>query len=89
MVPAGGGEGEEIHSPQGSGVVGPSQGRWCSDREKRGIMSGSLLSQRSVMTEAVEQWKTLLGALAQQERAELAHFLLLSLEPEEQGAEAA
>jgi putative addiction module component (TIGR02574 family) len=38
------------------------------------------------MTEAVEQLKTQLSHLTNPERAELAHFLLESLEPEEDGA---
>ena len=39
------------------------------------------------MTEAVEQLKAQLGSLSHQERAELAYFLITSLEPEEEGAE--
>ena len=38
------------------------------------------------MTEAVEQWKSQLQQLSSPERAELAQFLLQSLEPEEEGA---
>jgi putative addiction module component (TIGR02574 family) len=38
------------------------------------------------MTEAVEQLKSQVSALSAPERAELAHFLLTSLEPEEEGA---
>jgi putative addiction module component (TIGR02574 family) len=41
------------------------------------------------MTEAVEQFKSQLGILSPPERAELAHFLLLSLEPEDADAAAA
>ena len=41
------------------------------------------------MTEAVEQLKTQMKLLSNPERAELAHFLLTSLEPEEEGAEEA
>ena len=37
----------------------------------------------------VEQWKSQLGSLPQPERAELAHFLLQTLEPEDEGVEAA
>ena len=38
------------------------------------------------MTEAVKQWKAQLQQLSPPERAELAHFLLESLEPEDEGA---
>ncbi len=38
------------------------------------------------MTEAVEQLKSQAGLLSAPERAELAYFLLSSLEPEEEGA---
>ncbi len=41
------------------------------------------------MTEAVEQLKSTAGALTGPERAELAYFLLTSLEPEEEGVEEA
>jgi putative addiction module component (TIGR02574 family) len=41
------------------------------------------------MAETIERWKSELGSLPAKERAELAHFLLTSLEPEEQGAAAA
>ena len=41
------------------------------------------------MTETVEQLKSKVGSLTVPERADLAYFLLTSLEPEEQGAEAA
>lgn len=41
------------------------------------------------MTEAVEQFKSQVGTLSVPERADLAYFLLTSLEPEEEGAEAA
>jgi putative addiction module component (TIGR02574 family) len=41
------------------------------------------------MPGVVEQWKSLLGSLPQQDRAELAHFLLQTLEPEDEGVEAA
>ena len=41
------------------------------------------------MTEAVEQLKTQMKLLSNPERAELAHFLLTSLEPEDEGAEEA
>ncbi len=41
------------------------------------------------MTEAVEQLKSKVGTLTVPERADLAYFLLTSLEPEEEGAEAA
>jgi putative addiction module component (TIGR02574 family) len=41
------------------------------------------------MTEAVEQLKSQAGALTARERAELAYFLLTTLEPEEEGAEEA
>jgi putative addiction module component (TIGR02574 family) len=41
------------------------------------------------MTKAVQNMKTQLKQLSQEERAELAHFLLESLEPEEEGAAAA
>jgi putative addiction module component (TIGR02574 family) len=41
------------------------------------------------MPGVVEQWKSQLGSLPQQERAELAHFLLLTLEPEDEAVEAA
>ena len=39
------------------------------------------------MTEAIEQIKSQAGSLTRPERAELAHFLLTSLDPEEEGAE--
>lgn len=38
------------------------------------------------MNQAVEQWKSRLQQLSPTERAELAHFLLLSLEPEDEEA---
>lgn len=38
------------------------------------------------MTEAVEQFKSQLKHLSLHERAEIAHFLLASLEPEDEGA---
>jgi putative addiction module component (TIGR02574 family) len=38
---------------------------------------------------SVERYKTQLEKLSREERAELAHFLLSSLEPEEEGAAAA
>ncbi len=41
------------------------------------------------MTEAVVQALAQLGALSRAERAEVAHALLRSLEPEEEGAEGA
>jgi putative addiction module component (TIGR02574 family) len=41
------------------------------------------------MTEAVEQLKSQAGALSLPERADLAYFLIISLEPEEEGVEAA
>ena len=41
------------------------------------------------MSSVLERWKTQLVALSPTERAELAHFLLSSLEPEDDGAEAA
>jgi putative addiction module component (TIGR02574 family) len=41
------------------------------------------------MTETVEQLKSQAGALSVPERAELAYFLLTSMEPEEEGAEQA
>jgi putative addiction module component (TIGR02574 family) len=39
------------------------------------------------MSPAVEHWKDQLGALPNDERAELAHFLLISLEPQDDEAE--
>lgn len=41
------------------------------------------------MTEAVEMLKSQMATLSVPERADLAHFLLSSLEPEEEGAEEA
>lgn len=41
------------------------------------------------MTEAVEQLKSKVIGLSAAERADLAYFLLTSLEPEEEGAEEA
>ncbi len=41
------------------------------------------------MTETVEQLKSSTGALTLSERADLAYFLLTSMEPEDEGAEAA
>jgi putative addiction module component (TIGR02574 family) len=41
------------------------------------------------MTQTVEQLKSTVGALSAPERADLAYFLLTSLEPEEGDAEAA
>jgi putative addiction module component (TIGR02574 family) len=41
------------------------------------------------MSISLEQLKETISTLPRTERAELAHFLLLSLEPEEDGAEAA
>jgi putative addiction module component len=39
------------------------------------------------MSSAVEQWKAQLGALPDDERAELAHFLLIPLEPQDDEAD--
>lgn len=39
------------------------------------------------MTDNVEQLKAQVGTLTQTERADLAYFLLTSLEPEEEGVE--
>jgi putative addiction module component (TIGR02574 family) len=39
------------------------------------------------LSSAVEQWKDQLGALPDHERAELAHFLLISLEPQDEEAD--
>jgi hypothetical protein len=39
------------------------------------------------MSSAIEQWKVQLAALPNDERAELAHFLLVSLEPQDAEAE--
>lgn len=41
------------------------------------------------MTPSIEQLKSQAGALSGPERAELAYFLLTSLEPDEAGADAA
>jgi putative addiction module component (TIGR02574 family) len=41
------------------------------------------------MTEAAQQMRSQLGALPARDRAELAYFLLTSLEPEEEGVEEA
>ena len=41
------------------------------------------------MTEAVEQLKSQASSLSVPERADLAYFLLSSLEPEEEGSQAA
>lgn len=41
------------------------------------------------MAAILDEWKARLGELARGERAELALFLLTSLEPEDEGAEAA
>ncbi len=41
------------------------------------------------MNSVIDQWKTQLIALSPRDRAELAHFLLSSLEPEDEGIEAA
>jgi putative addiction module component (TIGR02574 family) len=41
------------------------------------------------MSSILEDWKTQLGTLTPGERAELAHFLLSSLDPEDEGAESA
>lgn len=41
------------------------------------------------MTDNVEQLKAQVGTLTQTERADLAYFLLTSLEPEEEGVEEA
>jgi len=41
------------------------------------------------MSSYIDQWKTQLTSLSPGERAELAHFLLLSLEPQDEGIEAA
>jgi putative addiction module component (TIGR02574 family) len=45
--------------------------------------------RRIVMSEAVEQLKAQASALSAPERADLAYFLLSSLEPEEEGAQEA
>jgi len=39
------------------------------------------------MNQVIEQWKAQLSTLPQDDRAELAHFLLCSLHPEDDGAE--
>jgi putative addiction module component (TIGR02574 family) len=44
---------------------------------------------RKIMSEAVAQIVAQLGTLSQEERAELAHAVLLTLEPEDPGAEEA
>ena len=41
------------------------------------------------MNSVIDQWKTQLVTLSPSDRAELAHFLLSSLEPEDDGVEAA
>lgn len=41
------------------------------------------------MTEAVQQLKSQASALSSAERADLAYYLLISLEPDEEGAEEA
>jgi putative addiction module component (TIGR02574 family) len=41
------------------------------------------------MTEAVQQLKSQAVALSVEERADLAHFLLTTLEPQDEGVEAA
>lgn len=41
------------------------------------------------MNTAIDHWKSQLIALSPSDRVELAHFLLSSLEPEEEGVEAA
>jgi hypothetical protein len=41
------------------------------------------------MPETIEQWKTQLGRLPRKDRAVLAHFLLVSLDPDEAIDEAA
>ena len=41
------------------------------------------------MIPILDHWKTQLSTLPPEERAELAHFLLCSLEPAEEGVEAA
>jgi putative addiction module component (TIGR02574 family) len=43
----------------------------------------------SATNPSLQEWKTHLSALRSSDRAELAHFLLASLEPEEDGAEEA
>jgi putative addiction module component (TIGR02574 family) len=49
----------------------------------------SLATREALMTTAVEQLKSQAGTLTGPERADLAYHLLTSLEPEEEGAEAA
>ncbi len=41
------------------------------------------------MNSILDDWKTRLVSLSRPERAELAHFLLSSLEPEDEGVQAA
>jgi len=54
------------------------------------FIQGSSTSLREIfMTQAVEQLKSAAGSLTSSERADLAYFLLSSLDPVEQGAEAA
>jgi putative addiction module component (TIGR02574 family) len=43
------------------------------------------MMREAIMTEAVKQLQSQAGALSAAERAELAYFLLTSLEPEEEG----
>jgi putative addiction module component (TIGR02574 family) len=45
--------------------------------------------RRDAMTEAVEQLKSQANALSAAERADLAYFLLTTLEPEEEGVDEA
>jgi putative addiction module component (TIGR02574 family) len=51
--------------------------------------AGAQILEYRLMNSVLEQWKTQLGTLSPGDRAELAHFLLSSLEPEDEGAEAA
>lgn len=41
------------------------------------------------MSTGIEHWKSQLAGLTPDERADLAHFLLSTLEPDEEGVEAA
>jgi putative addiction module component (TIGR02574 family) len=46
-------------------------------------------AEATVMNSILDDWKAQLGTLSPDQRAELAHFLLSSLEPEDEGAESA
>src|SRR4051812_42552394 len=69
---------------------GPLQSSSCWHVRNRGIDTSSRIWEGGHMAEVIERLKVEVGQLPTAQRAELAHFLLLTLEDgEDEGAEAA